>query len=130
MHIDIKNVGRALAKFPYVILSVNEPYYICAYGYDGNGSVGLARLKEDGILRYANSGHERGYRTAEYGSQGDIVIHSGTTLTLTQIKGEGVSKQAIESIKIGCRIAAEGLPLTSQEYEISADKIMELISSN
>ncbi len=30
------NSGRGLAKYPYISLSVNEPYYVSAYGADNH----------------------------------------------------------------------------------------------
>ncbi len=123
--VQIANEGRGLAKYPYIELSVNSPYYISTYGYDGNGRTGLVRLMASDALYYGGTGSEKGFRRVEYGSQGNLVVHSGAALTLTQIKADQIPAAELVDLCVTWRMAAEGIPVTMETEIISKERFRD-----
>lgn len=110
------NSGRGLAKYPYISLSVNEPYYVSAYGADNNGGTGLATLSSS--TAFVNE-FVRGYRDVEFGSKLGEVIHSGARRLLTQIKADYDEKDLIPDLEIRAQFAAEGCPVETKYFKIT-----------
>lgn len=115
------NEGRGLAKYPYVSLSVNPPYYVSAYGLDGNGKSGLATLS---ATDQVTSGYLRGYLHIEFGSKSGDVIHSGARRPLTKILGEFASDSLLSDLEIRVQFAAEGTPVETKHFMISQRELM------
>jgi hypothetical protein len=122
--VQIINEGRGLARYPYIELSVNKPYYVSAYGYDGNGRTGLPMLNATDHILYPGTGMDKGFRYVEYGSQGNLAIHSGAALKLTQIKCDQIAASELIELKIDCRWAAEGVPVSLETRIISVDEFL------
>jgi hypothetical protein len=127
--LTLHNRGRALAKYPYVALTVNSPYYICNWGCDGNGKTGLPTLAKEDPISPPNLGTHKGHLRVEFGSQGDLVIHSGASVKLTLIKGESLVASELPTLSLKCEVAAEGCPVVPTVYEISPSELLHLTTS-
>lgn len=125
--LTLHNRGRALAKYPYVALTVNSPYYISFWGHDGNGKTGLPTLTRESAVMLPDSGSNKGHLRVEFGSQGDFVIHSGASVKLTRIILDSIHVSGLPKLSLSCEVAAEGCPVTTNIYEIGPDA---LLSSN
>jgi hypothetical protein len=71
--VSVKNVGRGIAKAPYLALRLPPGFRGSGYGFDGNGRFGLRHMGEtDRICRFGASAGE--------------VIHPGQILPVTQLQ--------------------------------------------
>jgi hypothetical protein len=119
------NSGRGLAKYPYISLSVNEPYYVSSYGADNYGGTGLATLSSS--TPYIN-GFLRGYRDVEFGSKSGEVVHSGASRKLTQIKAEYAQSETNPDLEITVQLAAEGCPVETKHFTITQREVLAAIA--
>lgn len=113
--IGIENTGRGIARYPFLSIKVNNPYFICPYGIDGNGNFGLDTLPGP-LLN-----NER-----KYGASGNFVLHSGITLDVTCIRVEinrNSSLIQVDPIVIEYIIAAEGIDLVKGQRVISGTEL-------
>ncbi len=122
--LTLHNRGRALAKYPYVAITVNSPYYICCWGCDGNGKTGLPTLASENLISFPNTGRNKGHLRVEFGSQGDLVIHSGASIKLTLVKGDSLVASELPKLCLRCEVAAEGCPVSPTVYEISPTELL------
>lgn len=122
--VAIENTGRGIAKFPFLSIKVNNPYFISPHGIDGNGNFGLD------ILSGPLLSNER-----KYGASGNFVLHSGITQEVTCIRVE-INKHSsllqTDAVVIDFTIAAEGIELVNGQkvftgFDLShiAEKITE-----
>lgn len=119
--IGIENVGRGVAKAPYLSVQIGSPYKIFEYGIDGNKNYGLQQL-----TRPLNS------KEISYGASGLDVIHSGNALSITVVKIETVSGKihgGILDLNIKYKIAAEGVSLIEGKETISSEEIWKAIQN-
>lgn len=98
--LGIRNVGRSIARDPYIEFGLPAGYRIDPYGIDGNGSEMLPRIDSGTTLRIA-----------KYGGHSNFVIHPSATLefaalTFDSLK-EAFNKNRILTIRY--IISAEGL---------------------
>lgn len=52
MIISIQNIGRGLAKYPFLSLEVDPPHVLSGYGLDGNGHFGLPVIEETSHVKH------------------------------------------------------------------------------
>lgn len=105
--LGIENIGRGVAKSPYLSFIVPEPYRLNEYGVDGNRGWALPILK--------HAGHNR---TCKFGGGGMITIHPGMILDVAILwfgLGIGNHPNVPREIKIKYKIAAEDYPLKQSE---------------
>lgn len=74
--IAIINSAKTIAKFPYLGIEVDPPFYIDEYGIDGNGSIGLFKQRN------------RPYQgqKATYSGGQDIVVHPNILYEIDRLK--------------------------------------------
>jgi len=101
--IGIKNIGRGLARFPYLSVNVPEPFSIAKYGLDGNHNLGLPRIVE----------HDMTHRKQSFGGSADIVIYPNSTLSVTKIRFNYKKSEVIPDLVISYSMCCEGVQMTS-----------------
>jgi hypothetical protein len=108
--IAIKNTSRSIAKFPYLKMEVNPPFYMAEYGLDGNGKIGLFNHKS------IPSGN---YHSTYSGGQ-DIVIHPGIIYEIDRIKYEtpATDSRDIPTLVVKYLIAAENMESINGELRV------------
>ncbi len=72
--IGLENIGKVVAKYPYLSMKVQEPYVVSSYGLDGNGHEGLARLPKGNF-----------FDPTKWGAGSETVIHAGGILEVTKV---------------------------------------------
>lgn len=114
--LSIENIGRGIAKSPFMEVEVNKPHKIFDYGIDGNGTFGLKRLSS------GNTYHQK------YGSEQTIVIHSGITHDVTAINVEFDINTAknIPNVEIDYKLTAEGIQIYEGKVIIKISEILEI----
>ena len=73
--IGLENVGRGVAKYPYLSIKVQEPYAVSTYGLDGNEHEGLRRLPKG-----------RHIDPTRWVAGAETVIHPGGILEVTKVR--------------------------------------------
>jgi Schlafen, AlbA_2 len=73
--IGLENIGRGVAKYPYLSMKIQEPYVVSGYGLDGNGHEGLARLPRGKF-----------FDPTRWGAGSEIIIHAGGILEVTKVR--------------------------------------------
>ncbi len=113
--LGIKNSGRGTAKYPYLILKVEQPYKIDEYGLDGNYNTGLPKI--------IKGNRPAGF--AQYGANADIVIHPDSILEVTRIrfKVPGTTTK-LQDIVIEYEIGAEDLRLVKEKIVVKGSEIL------
>jgi hypothetical protein len=108
--LGIENIGRGVAKSPYLSFIVPEPYILSEFGVDGNRGWALPVLKHAGRSR-----------TCKFGGGGMITIHPGMVLDVA-ILWFGIGRPNVPNvpseIKIKYEIAAEDYPLKQSEVSV------------
>jgi hypothetical protein len=119
------NVGRGLARYPYLDVEVWRPYGLWEYGLFGNGGVGLPRFDTSETWI---SGHRTFWARCKFGSQEGIVIHSGVTHPVTGIFAElsPNHERGSRDLKIRFGIAAEGIPFHEEEQVLTESRLTEI----
>jgi schlafen family protein len=117
IHIGLRNVGRAIAKYPGLLLRRCRTW---AYGADGNGNWGLP------VLPSSEPGHIR------HGGSFERVIYPGVDLDVTVILhtvrlAEKVGDNTIkcEDLAVDYEIYAEDMPTVTGTLRISASAIIQ-----
>ncbi|MHB8974579.1 MAG: AlbA family DNA-binding domain-containing protein [Pirellulaceae bacterium] len=121
--VSIRNIGRGLAKYPFLSLEVDAPHVLSGFGLDGNGRFGLPVIEEASPVRRGRSKDD--YRSCTFGSQDGFVIHSGMTHPVTLMMVASTSDEAV----IHYALAAEGLPVQRKELRIPITELRELPES-
>jgi hypothetical protein len=106
----IENVGRGVAKSPFLEININLPYKIADFGLDGNGSFGLSKLPQS-----------LGSMSHRYGAS-NIVIHPGVVHDVTAIKFSiPLAKEYIQvpDLVLNYRIAAEDMRIVDGTMTIT-----------
>lgn len=115
----IKNVGRGIAKFPFLSIEVEHPYVISEYGLDGNGHPGLPILVQDTRTSYRES----------FGGSASIVVYPDSELNVTMIRFDrhySINPTApIPDLEIRYSICCEGTQMLKGEERIHGDLIKE-----
>ena len=120
--VSIRNIGRGLARYPFLSLEVDAPHGLARWGLDGNGSFGLPVIE---TANPAGHGDDRIYRSSKFGSQEGVVIHSGMTHPVTRVNAT-VGLTNVEDVVIHYALAAEGLPVQHGELRIPSKELLAL----
>jgi len=118
--ISIKNEGRGTAKFPFITLSVHQPYKIDRYELDGGGRSGLPRR------------NPRARGAAQYAAGLDTVIHPGMTIAVTRVDDVEVSIPASSepsAMNIDYEIGAEDIETVKGTLVMTGEEILEFALS-
>lgn len=107
--IAIQNSSKAIAKFPYLKIDINPPFYMAEYGLDGNGRVGLFNQKT----------LPSGKHQSTYSGGQDIVIHPGIIYEIDRIKYEtpDSDNSDIPELIVNYLIAAENMESITGEIK-------------
>jgi hypothetical protein len=114
--LGIENIGRGVAKTPYLDVEVFPPYPIDGGGLDGNHHEGLPRLPV------------AGGKATRYGGSADNVIHPSLILEVAAVELTAVETHKLQLIMprpltLRYVIAAEGAMMVSGTYEMSAREV-------
>jgi hypothetical protein len=113
--VSLENVGKGVARAPYVAIVRKSTHKIYQYGLDGNGSFGLPRLvaSDDSTVRY--------------GGTGDTVIHPGVTREITAVGCAVVVERGeprpTEAVNFSVLFTADGLALQETEVTYAAEQV-------
>jgi Putative DNA-binding domain len=105
----VTNVGRGIARAPYLAMTLPEHFRVSGYGFDGHSGSGLRPLGEHG-------------RKCCFGADAGVVIHVGQALGVTRL--DATVQRADGSAIISGRqtfryeLAAEDLELTAGEVVV------------
>ncbi len=113
--LSIANQGRGIARYPFLVVQVREPYDIHQWGIDGNGRFGLPTI--------AVAKDSREHR---YGGQGDLVIHPEMShdVTAMRIAVHMADGQAgITPLAIDYKLGAEGIRLIKSQLTVQPSEI-------
>ncbi|MFL6387284.1 MAG: helix-turn-helix domain-containing protein [Terriglobales bacterium] len=121
IHIGLRNTGRAIAKYPGLLLKNCKTWQ---YGTDGNSNWGLP------ILPASESGHLR------HGGSAERVIYPGVDLDVTVVLhpirvGQNIGDQTIgcEDLVVDYELYAEDMPTVVSTLRISSDTIIQGMSN-
>jgi len=118
--VGLRNIGRGIAKFPYLAIEINHPYEISENGLDGNGHPGLPVLVQ----------HSRTGRNERYGGSASIVVYPESELDVTIIRFERNfatrPDQVIPDLIIKYSICCEGMQMEKGEARIEGAVIKDL----
>lgn len=120
--VSIQNIGRGLAKYPFLSLEVDAPHVLSGYGLDGNGHFGLPVIEEASPVS-CRSRYD--YRSYKFGSQDGFVIHSGMTRPVALLMVAPTDDDTV----IRYELAAEGLPVQHDELRIPSAELRKLLRS-
>jgi schlafen family protein len=113
--LGIRNIGRAIAKYPYMSIEQMPDFETAAYGLDGNGNFGLDQVHRGQLIR-------------EYRGGADQVIHPGIELDVTRLRGVG-SFDGHPTITLTGRIVADSFPVRDWTIVISVERIAHAIGN-
>jgi hypothetical protein len=106
----VQNVGRGIAKAPYLALTLPPNFNASNYGFDGNGRFGLRPLGD----------RERRWF---FGGDASTVIHVGQTLGVTRLEARVQRPDGTPIISgpqtFRYELAAEDMELTAGEAVVS-----------
>ncbi len=106
--ISIKNIGRGIARFPYVAFNCPKPFQVSVYGLDGNYSTGLPEI--------INPGNKYQH---QFGGGSDQVIYPQMCMDITKLIikiGEDVIIP--KKVKIEYEIVADNVGIMNGEFDI------------
>lgn len=102
----LKNVGRGIARAPYLALSCPPPFRRSPYGIDGNRTEAIQKLVADNP-----------HAPWRYPARADFVIHPGVTVEIGVLMRTGNDTPlAAEGVRLSYAIACEGMPLSEGEH--------------
>ena len=120
IHIGLRNTGRAIAKYPGLLLKDCKSWL---YGTDGNGNWGLP------VLPASESGHLR------HGGSAERVIYPGVDLDVTVILhpvrlGQNIGDKTMEcdDVVVEYEVYAEDMPTVISTLHIKSDLIIQAMS--
>ena len=122
--VGLQNAGRAVAKYPYLSMTVDSPFEFARYGLDGSGNTGLPRLPQS---RYVASG-----RTQVFGGTSEVVVYPGAVLDVTLVRcsiSTEADPSAIPDLVVEYELCCEGSSMTSDTYELPGSCFHSLRSS-
>ena len=111
--LQIDNIGRAVARFPFIELDQPCPVTPNQFGM-GNGSPGLPQvLSRAGNVRFVGGG--------------DHVIHPGTTLEINRFKGKfGTVSPLMLPVVLSGKIAADNFVLRKWQVVLNGISLMSV----
>jgi len=115
--VDIKNVGRGIARYIYLALSVNPPWVISEYGLDSDIRMGLTS-------RRGPTG-----QFVRYFGNANFVIHPNSILEITEIKRKFREDSSnIEDLVIEAEIRAEEMMVVHEKRVFSGKDIFDNVT--
>ncbi|SRR5216684_1156350 len=118
--LGVRNIGRAIGKYPYLSIEEKANFETAPYGLSGNGHFGLPPL--EGAQQYR-----------EYKGGADHVIHPEVALDVTKLRGsfpvnqDLLLQEGIQGVSLSGRIVADGFPLKSWRISIARDGIQDAV---
>ncbi|MCK5051626.1 MAG: ATP-binding protein [Candidatus Cloacimonetes bacterium] len=109
--ISIENMGKGIAKFPFVAFNCPKPFQVSLYGLDGNYSTGLPEV--------INPGNK--YRH-QYGGVSDTVIYPLMSKDITKLIiniSQGPYAKIPKKVKIEYEIVAENMRYGKGIFELN-----------
>ena len=110
--LGIENIGRGVAKAPYLSVKIEHPHQIYKYGIDGNGNFGLRPRTRP-----------LGTNDLIYGSSANEIIHPGVALDITAVWIEYQKRNEIFDLVVKYNLAAEGINLFEGVETIASEEI-------
>lgn len=116
--VKLRNDGRGVAKFPYVALTVEEPFEFSSYGIDGNSNTGLPEIR----------GPATTSRQKVFAGGSDDVLHIDSSLGITIIEVTGISAKPASNpiLRVHYRVVAEGIRPLSGTAELGGNALADL----
>lgn len=106
--ISLKNIGRGIAKFPYLAFNCPSPFQVSSYGLDGNYNTGLPKIINPSSI-YQN----------QFGGGSDHVIYPEMSIDITKLIIKiGDNVQIPDKVNIDYEIVADGFRNSTGEVEI------------
>jgi len=101
--VGLRNVGRGIARAPYLAISTELPFRRSPWGIDGNHHEGLPYLIKDSPMP-----------PWRYGATANDVIHPGVARDVSCLMSQGnTTRVAPEGVLITYEIACDGMQLTA-----------------
>lgn len=116
--VTLQNDGRGVAKFPYVALTVEEPFELSEYGIDGNYNTGLPLIKDPSTTRR--------HKTFAGGSDDVLHIDSALAITLIEVRGITSTPEANRALRVHYRLDAEGVRPVTGTVELDGQALADL----
>lgn len=111
--LGIRNVGRGIARFPFLKLLVNAPHAVAPSGLDGNSRFGLpVRPRINGAQLPAEF----------YGGANDVV-HPGDEIYIAKIRGGFIEGGRTGDVSAHYWIGADGHPMRGDRILVPASLI-------
>jgi hypothetical protein len=111
--LSLRNTGRNYAKAPLIKVEINQPYKFSDYGLDGNGNVGVFRVKAT----------PRTPQLSTYSGGQDILIYPDLEYDVDKIELEINSDiEELPKLKVDYMIVAENMEKTNFTTEINVTK--------
>lgn len=110
--ISISNVGKSIAKFPYLAINCNHAYRAFEYGLDGNRNSGLQKVTNNLLYRFNYSGGNK------------TVIYPETTLDVDIFVSEVYINESPEDLKIDFMLSAEDMETIKGELVVDMRTIL------
>lgn len=111
--LSLRNTGRNYAKAPLIRVEINQPYKFSDYGLDGNGNVGVFRVKAT----------PRTPQLSTYSGGQDILIYPDLEYDVDKIELEINSDiEELPKLKVDYMIVAENMEKTNFTTEINVTK--------
>jgi hypothetical protein len=119
--IGLENIGKVVAKYPYLSMKVQEPYVVCSYGLDGNEHEGLARLPKGKF-----------FDPTRWGAGSETVIHAGGILEVTKVRPPVTSHRIHigKDLVIEYEICAEDAETVSGTKVLRYSEMQETLQAN
>ncbi|HOV24267.1 MAG TPA: putative DNA binding domain-containing protein [Candidatus Marinimicrobia bacterium] len=112
--LSIENIGRNIAKYPFLSIALPSVCGTDLYGIDGNGNTGLP------IITRRNTY----WGNLHFGGQSGYVIHPGVILDAVMIN---CPQDIKDKILIKYQVGAEGINLYEDTLEIPIEEIKKVI---
>jgi len=111
--VTLVNNGNGIAKYPYLALKMNSPFYMSDLGINGNGATGLRRVVNN-----------KSYM-ANYSGGADIVIYPKSELDVDNIWGQILDGAEPPDLVIEYLIGADGVGLKKMKLKIKKEQFFE-----
>lgn len=108
--IALKNTSKSIAKFPFLKIEVNPPFYMDKFGLDGNYNIGLFNSRAIPVNKHS----------ATYLGGQDIVLHPGVIYEIDKVRYESPASDNSELPELIVKyfIAAEDMLGKSGELKV------------
>lgn len=113
--IAIRNTGKTIAKFPYLSIIIDPPFYLSDFGLDGNNAIGLFKYR---TLPYNT-------HSVTYSGGQEIVVHPNILYKIDNIRYERPANDLsdLPTLRIKYLIAAENMASLTGEIVAHIDPL-------